>query len=46
MINEIKNIENEIALLDQALKNKVISVNDYCSTYTALSKKLKTLKNA
>jgi hypothetical protein len=36
-------IEKEIKDLQFALKNNWISVNDYCSMYLALSKKLKSL---
>jgi len=42
--NVILQIENQIALLDIALKSKNISVNDYCTTYTQLAKKLKSLQ--
>lgn len=37
-------IKKEIALLDEALKQKLISVNDFCTMYHTLSKKLKTLE--
>ncbi len=36
-------IKKEIALLDEALKQKLISVNDFCTMYHTLSKKLRTL---
>jgi hypothetical protein len=41
--NLILQIKNDIAILDIALKSKNISVNDYCTTYTQLAKKLKSL---
>lgn len=34
-------IKKEIALLDEALKQKLISVNDFSTMYLTLSKKLK-----
>jgi hypothetical protein len=37
-------IKKEIALLDEALKQKLISVNDFCTMYHTLSKKLRTLE--
>lgn len=37
-------IKKEIAMLTEALKEKLISVNDYCTMYHTLSKKLKTLE--
>lgn len=36
-------IENEIKQLEAALKAKLISVNDFCTMYHTLSKKLKSL---
>lgn len=40
----VQEIQKEIALLDEALKQKLISVNDFCTMYHTLSKKLKTLE--
>ena len=42
---EIKNIENEMNSLYVAMKNKTLSVNDYCTMYHSLAQKLKSLKN-
>jgi hypothetical protein len=37
-------IENEMKELYLAMKNKSLSVNDYCTMYYYLSQKLKTIK--
>ena len=37
-------IKKEIEMLTEAFKEKLISVNDYCTMYHTLSKKLKSLE--
>jgi len=40
-----KELEQKLLDLQKALKNKTISVNEYCSFYHQTAKKLKALKN-
>ena len=40
-----KEIKKEMDELYKAMKSKLISVNDYCTMYNTLAKKLKTIKN-
>ena len=43
--SQIEQIENEMNSLYVAMKNKTLSVNDYCTMYHSLAQKLKALKN-
>ena len=41
----MENLQKKLQGLQEALKNKTISVNDYCSMYYAISQQIKKLKN-
>jgi hypothetical protein len=39
----LKDLQNELEKLEKALKNKLITVNEYCSFYYQVSQKIKAL---
>lgn len=44
-MEKIKKLEQEIKDLEKAFRNKLISVNDYCDTYHAISQQIKKANN-
>lgn len=43
MKNELEQLKQELEQLEKAYKNKLLSTNEYCDIYHAISKKIKSL---